>query len=184
MNQDNKQHIAIADIEFAPIGDKELNIITFTRNRRLFSAFVHRIYISVIVTIIVMVMEFIGRSNPRYEKTIPGSLAFIFIAFIVFNLLSYGYMTLKKQMDIYRDHLSFVYGTITEKYDNHTLSKQNNQKSKNYVLFDTENVHCITAIAVAGSAEFKDIKPGDNVLVVKSSSYGDNHYELYTQLNI
>lgn len=181
--QDYKQNIAIADIPFEPIGDRESEVITKARNRQLFDDFSSRAVISVIITAIVMIIEYIGKYNADSESAIPGEFTFIIIALIVFNLLSFGYVILKRRMDIYADHLCYVYGTVSEKYDGYTLSSQNKQKSKDYILFDTENAHCVTAISTNNHNEFKKIQPGSKVLVVKSSPFGDVHYELYTDLN-
>ncbi len=182
MTQNSIANIPIADVPFTPIGDKELSIILSERKRKLINDFSRRAVISVIVTAIVMIMEYIGKYNSDNLKAIPGEFTFIIIALIIFNLLSFGYVVLKQRINTYADHLCCVYGTVSEKYDSRSLSTQNRQRSQDYILFDTENIHCVTAIPANNREEFKKLTPGSRILIVKSSPYGDAHYELYTNL--
>lgn len=182
MNNDTRHNIALEDIAFSPLGDKEIEIINDEKNRHLFRSFTNRAIISVIAAAIIMISEYIGKFNTKNLQAVPGEFTFIIIALIIFNLLSYGAMILKQKMSLYGEHLSFVYGTVTEKYDNRTLSRQNKQKSKNYILFDTETAHCTTAVPVNNINDFNRLTIGESVLIVKSNQYGNEHFELYTIL--
>lgn len=182
MDNKNKKQLAIGDLEFSEITAKESEIIKTHRDKILFSGFIKRVYISVVVTAIVMISEYVGRHNSGTEKTIPGAFIAIGLGFVVFNILSFGYMNLKQKMDIYRDHLSFTYGYVDEKYNGNVLEKQNREKSKDYILFDTDKVHCNTAVAISDHMEFLNINLGDKVLIVKSSPYGEDHYEVFTNI--
>lgn len=176
----NKKTMAIADIPFNPLTDREHSIINMERKRNLFNAFSKRAVISVIAAAIIMILEYIGKFNAKNLQAIPGEFTFIIIALIIFNILSYGAIILKRNMALYGEHMSSVYGTVVEKYDNHTLSKQNKQKSKNYIIFDTENIHCSTALPVSDINDFKKITVGEQVLIVKYMKYGNETYELFT----
>lgn len=171
--------LPIENIDFNPISENELSIIGAYKNKNLFSAFTSRAIISVIVIAIIMIAEYIGRHSTNTSKTIPGMIVFLIIVLMVFNLLSFIYMVLKKKIDLYNNHLSCVYGTVSEKYNKHLLSRQNNEKSNDYILFDKDSIHCSTAIKVADYDVFKHLEIGDEVIIVKVELYGDISYELY-----
>lgn len=135
-------------------------------------AFSKRAVISVIAAAIIMIMEYIGRINADNKSSIPGAFAFIITAVVIFNLLSYGYVILKKSMDIYKEHLSYIYGTVSEKYS----------RQKNYILFETESNCCTTAVAVQNADDFSSMAVGDSVLIVKSIPYGSEVYEVYLKI--
>ncbi len=178
MNTDNKLSLPVQDIAFSPVGERELAIIEKHRNAILFQAFKKRAVISAAATVIVMVMEYIGRTNANRASSIPGAFIFIILAAVIFNLLSFGYVIVKRNMDIGRDHLSFVYGYVCEKYDNE-IYDGDNHKSKRFILFETDKLLCTTAIAVATDSEFPAISAGDSILIVKSQPYGNEVYEAY-----
>ncbi len=179
-NNKFKSILPIEDITFNPVSDKELRIIESFKNTNLFSSFTSRAIISIIVIAVIMIAECIGRYSIGTSKTIPGMIVFLIIVLIIFNLLSFGYVILKKKIDLYNNHLTCIYGTVSEKYNKHLLSKQNNEKSNNYILFDKDSVHCSTAVKVADLDVFKYLEIGEEILIVKTEHYGNNSYELYT----
>lgn len=182
MSTNNKKHVNADDLVFDPLGESEAKIIEKARNKILFSAFKKRTIASVIVGIIVAVGEFIGRKNLHIEYTLGGTFAFIAAAVVVFNLLSYGYVVLKRRIDLYSDNSEFLYCTVAEKYSQYKLSNENKKKSHNYVILETERFYCNTAFPVNDTDEYDRISVGDRVMLVKNSPFGDVHYELFTEV--
>lgn len=176
---DNKKQLAIADIEFDKLTGNEQHIVMTHRNQKLLAAFKKRLAVSIIVTVIVLVMEIVARILNSRQNTLPGAIAFILVAFAVYTLLSYGYMKLKQKIDLYTDELSCIYGNVCEKYDHVTLSKENRQKSADFILFDSANIHCTTAIPIRNKADFNMLTINTPILIIRSVTYGDASYEVY-----
>lgn len=183
MNTNNKIYAEADDIVFDTAGEKELSIINKTHKRLLMRGFKKRAIISVIIGIIIAFGEVIGRINQNRADTITGMCIFIIVAVLIFNLLSYGYIVLKRKMDFYTDKVECLYCTVTEKYNQHKLSKENQKHAQNYILLESEKYHCTTAFPIKGIEEFNKITIGDTVLLLKSSPYGDVHYEVLTDIN-
>lgn len=179
MNTVNKTYIEALDIPFEEIGEKEEKIITDEINRNLIKHFKKRFIYSVLIAIVVCILEIIGRINQNRTDSIPGVIIVFMVFLVIFNLLSYGYVILKRKMDVYSAHSVCVYTKITEKYGQNKLSDENKQKSKNYVILESDHFHCTTAFPIEDYAVFNNMKIGDDVLLVKSSPYGNIQYDLY-----
>lgn len=182
MNTNNKIYAEADDIVFDTVGEKETAIINKTHNKILMAGFKRRAIISFIAGIIIAVGEVIGRINQNRTNSIAGMCIFIVAAILIFNLLSYGYIVLKRKMDFYTDKIECLYCTVTEKYNQHKLSRKNQKYARNYVLLESEKYHCTTAFPIKGIDEFNKISIGDTVLLLKSSPYGDVHYEVLTDI--
>lgn len=183
MNSNNKIHITADDIIFDTIGERETAIINKARNKILLSGFKKRAIISVIAGIAVAVGEYFGRKNQHIEYTIGKTYALIIAAVIIFNLLSYGYIVLKRKMDIYTDKSEILYCTVSEKYNQHKLSSENKKHAENYVLLETSTHYCTTAFPIKDINEFNRLSIGDTVLLLRTSPFGDIHYEVFTDIN-
>lgn len=183
MNTNNKIHVNADDLVFNTIGSRETAIINKSRNKILFKGFKKRAVISVILGIVIAIGEYIGRKNQHIENTIKGTFAFIIAAVVVFNLLSYGYIVLKRKMDLYTDNMKILYCTVSEKYNQYKLSKENQKHAQNYILLETDTHYCTTAFPVKDINEFNRLSIGDTVLLLKNSPFGDAHYEVFTDVN-
>ena len=179
MNIENKTYIEALDIPFEEMGENEAKIITNEINRNLIKGFKKRLIYSALIAVVVCIFEIIGRINQNRNDSIPGVIIAFIIFLVIFNLLSYGYVILKKKMDVYSAHSVCVYTKITEKYEQNKLSKENKQKSKNYVILESDHFHCTTAFPIEDYTTFKNMKIGDDILLVKSSPYGNIQYDLY-----
>lgn len=183
MSINNKIHVNADDLVFNAVNEKETAIISKARDKILFQGFKKRAIISVILGIIIAIGECIGRKNQHIDNTIPGALGFIAAAVIIFNLLSFGYIVLKRKMNLYTDKMEVLYCTISEKYNQHKLSRENKKHSQNYILLETDNYYCTTAFPVKNIQEFNKLSIGDTVLLLKKAPFGDVHYEIFTDVN-
>lgn len=182
MSSNNKIHINADDLIFDTIGENETAIINKSRNKILLAGFKRRAFISVIAGIVVAIGEYIGRKNQHIENTIGGTFAFIIAAVVVFNLLSYGYIVLKRKMDLYTDKSEILYCTVAEKYNQHKLSAENKKHTQNYVILETDTHYCTTAFPIKDIDEFNKLSIGDTVLLLKTSPFGDVYYEVFTDI--
>ena len=182
MNTINKIHISADDLVFAAAGEKETAIIGKSKNTILFKGFKKRVIISVILGIVIAMGDYFGRKNQHTENAFLGAFVFIAVAVIIFNLLSYGYIVLKRKMDAYTDKMEILYCTVSEKYNQHKLSMENKKPSQNYILLETDTCFCTTAFPVKDIKEFNKLSIGDTVLLLKSSPFGDAHYEIFTDI--
>jgi hypothetical protein len=178
----NKIYINADDMIFNETGDKEISIIGKARNKILMSGFKRRAAASVAVGILLAVGEYVGRLNSSANNFSTGVFVFILVAVLVFNALSFGYIVLKRRMDLYTDKMEVLYCTVAEKYSQHKLSNENKKHSQNYVLLESDKYHCTTAFAIKDSGAFNKISVGDVVLLLKTSPYGDVHYEVFTEI--
>lgn len=183
MNTDNKIHVNADDLVFHTADSRETSIVNKFRSKILFDGFKKRAFISVILGVIIAVGEYIGRKNQHIENTIKGAFIFIFAAIVIFNLLSYGYVVLKRKMDLYTDNMEILYCTVSEKYNQHTLSKEASKRAQNYILLETDTHYCTTAFPVKDIKEFNRLSIGDTVLLLKNSPFGDAHYEVFTDID-
>lgn len=183
MNKKNKINVSADDLIFDTIGKKETEIINKAQNKILHSGFAKRAVISVIAAIVIAIGEYIGKRNQHIEFTMWKTFIFIAVAVIIFNLLSYGYIILKRKMDLYTDKTECLYCTVVEKYNQHKLSKENKKHAQNYILLETATYHCTTAFPIKDIKEFNKLSIGDTVLLIKTSPFGDIHYEIFTNIN-
>lgn len=176
---EEKQNISLIDINFLPVTEDELKTIQAYRDKKISFNFKKRFILSIILCVVLGATEFYAHyKNPKLGQFTP-TLIFIIIAFVVFNALSYGYVVLKKKMSLYGEHMSFVKGTVDTKYDHVKLSKENKHSSHDFVLFDFDNFHCKDAVKVKDPDDFINMKPGDDILVVKSTFYGEDSFEAF-----
>ena len=176
---EEKQTIALIDIDFLPVTENELKTIQANRDKKISFNFKKRLILSIIVSICISAFEIYAHvTNPKLGS-FTSAIIFIAIALIVFNLLSFGYVILRKKMSLYAEHMSFVKGVVDTKYDHVKLSKENKQVSHDFVLFNFDNFHCKDAVKVKDPDDFKTLKKGDDILVVKSTVYGDDSFEVY-----
>lgn len=183
MSSNNKIHINADDLTFDTIGEKETAIINKSRNKVLLAGFKKRAVISVIVGAVAAIGEYIGRKNQHIEYTIGGTFAFIIAAVVVFNLLSYGYIILKRKINLYTEKSEILYCTVAEKYNQHKLSSENKKHSENYIILETDTHYCTTAFPIKDIGKFNRISIGDTVLLLRTSPFGDIYYEVFTDVN-
>ena len=182
MSINNKIHVSADDLVFATAGEREISIISNARNKLLSAGFKKRAVISVILGIVIAVGEFFGRKNQHIENTILGAFGFIAAAIIVFNLLSYGYIVLKRKMDLYTDNPEILYCTVSEKYSQSKFEQENKKLAQNYIILETDSHYCTTAFPVKNREEFDGLSIGGTVLLLRSSPFGDVHYEIFTDV--
>ncbi len=179
MNLESKQHVAVEDMPFSPITEREAAIIGRHKKKLLMKAFQIRLFYSIAATAIICGMEIIARLIQNMSNTIPGTVAFVLFLFVIFNLLSYGYVIMTRKIDAYAEHSEYFYGNIAEKFEKHKLSKENGKRSENYVILETDTHRCTTAFPVEFPSDFEAMQKGERMLLVKSSPFGDKKYRLY-----
>lgn len=174
-----KKRIDISDIEFNPVTENEIEIITKNIHMKNKKSYIHFLIYSSVIFIIVGILEAIGRFNSNREKSISGMIIFLIIIYIIVEVLYYGYLELRAKMFIYSSGLLCLYGNITEKFSAYKLSKENHTKSKNYILFDADDIYCTTAIAIDDYESFKVLKPDSSILIVKNCVRGRDSLTIY-----
>ena len=183
MDSMSKKRIDISDIKFNPVTENEIEIITKNIHMKNKKSYIHFFIYSSVIFIIAGILEAIGRLNSNREKSIPGMIFFLVILYIIVVALYYGYLELKAKMFIYSSGLLCVYGNVTEKFSAYKLSEENHTKSKNYILFDTDDIYCTTAIAIDDYELFKALKPNSFILIVKNCIRGRDSLTVYSIKN-
>jgi hypothetical protein len=74
-----------------------------------------------------------------------------------------------------------IEGVVSEKYTSSSISKNKSDKIPNYILFDTGNIHCVTAIPTKDKALFCRLRPGDEILVLKMIPMGNTKYSFISK---
>lgn len=174
-----KRTVALGDINFVPITDREQIIIENARKKSYAWGFKKRLIVSLIVTVICIISEIYAHITYSALGSATPMIIFISVAFAVFNLISFGYVQLKKRMSLYTEHMSFIEGIVSTKYDHITLSNENKQKSGDFILFDYDKNHCKDAVRIDDPDEFKALKTGTPIIIVRSEMYGDYTYKVY-----
>lgn len=160
----------IENIHFTNAEEKEKSIIlSFTRDLFYFG-FQKRLFISIVISIFAVVIEFFGKKSQDQLDIFPESALIIFAALILFNIFSFLYIILKEKLNLYTLETEIIYGKISEK---------SKSKGPLYILFSTDKYECTTALTIKYPSLFDSLKVGDEILVTRSTITGTAKYNVY-----
>ena len=170
MKTKEQTNLLIDDMHFKKPDKEQEAMITRYSSREYKTKFRRRFIISLMITLIIILCEYIARrytmTNPRPD-TIPGMIIFMISVFIIYNIISYIYMQVKTNMNDILNRYECTYGIVTEKYDGRHLSQKSGEISHNYILFSNEEGHCTTALSVKNLQMFQSDHIGDKILLLK-----------------
>jgi hypothetical protein len=186
MQTNEINQLSIQDMEFSKPNEEQAALIHAYSTKNARKRFNKRFIISLIIAIVVIVGETIARYYYKNDithsrrATIPGMIAVVLTAFVLYNLISFIWTKMKTNMDDILNRYECVCGIVTEKYDSRHLSETTREAVPNYILFSNEQGHCVTALPVKSFAKFQSVQVGDEILVLKMNPMGMAAYDFVT----
>ncbi len=180
MNTHDLNHLAISDMIFHSPDNTEREKIHnfFLKESR--QKLARQRFFSLIIAVIIIITEIIGRFNMGTQHTITGMTIIVLGALMLYNIVITITTGMKRQMSDIVEKYQCVSGIVVEKYDSEHLSQTNRENVPSYILFYNEQGYCTTALSVKNKKHFQSIQVGDNILVIKGHAMGNAHYTFTT----
>lgn len=183
MNPIEQPHLEIADLPFSAPDEEQSGWISDYFSKMSMLSFQKRLRLSVLICCLVFVMQ-LSAHLIAYEGAVLKShiltLCFLIVlAFVIFNLISFAYARIMLSLNTILDHCECIQGVVTECFDSRTLSKKTREQVPNYLLFQTADALCTTALPVKDEKKFLSTKVDAPILVLKLCPMGRIKYDYF-----
>lgn len=176
MESTEKKNLPIDQMEFFSPNEEEAKLIADFSQNAFTNGFKKRIFISTIIAIFIILFDSLGRINLDTQNTIPGMILIVVFVLILFNILSFVYYKVKINMNDLLNKYQCVEAVVSEKYSSKFISRKGTDNIPDYILFDTGDIHCVTAIPTKDKDVFLQAEVGTDILIIKMFPMGNVRY--------
>lgn len=179
MNLNNKK-ITLDDLTFRKAEQTEKQFILSYRRKQLISDFMYRLLESSIAAVIIFLFELTGRISTGDTDTIPSVIFFMLFLFILFNIISGGYLYVFLYLEKEDRELFVASGILTYKFKGEQLTPFIGlgaiSKSINITIDSDQGAF---SLPMKSKRMYRKLQLNTPVLIERRSKEGEYTYRIY-----